>query len=151
MCTVEQRYSVDAPGRHALSCRKSTGCHHRHGELNESVLRSLVAARVPSHLEPTGLLRSDGRRPDSATLVPWKHGKTLLWDAICPDTHASSYRSLATHAAGEVAKKTEAEKEEKHHDLLHSHDFTPVTMETSGVLGPKTMSFIRKVGKRLQS
>ena len=81
-------------------------------------------------------------------LVPWKHGKTFLWDATCPDTYAPSYRSLATHAAGEVSKKAEAEKEEKYSNLLHSHDFTPVTVETSGVFGQKTMSFIRELGKR---
>ena len=62
-----------------------------------------------------------------------------------------SFVHLATHAAGEVAKKAEVEKEEKYHNLLHFHDFTPVTMETLGIFGPKTMSFIREVGKRLWS
>ena len=37
----------------------------------------------------------------------------------------------------------------KNSDLLHSNDFTPITVETSGVFGPKTMSSIRTVGKRL--
>ena len=63
--------------------------------------------------------------------------------------YTPSYRNVATHAAGEVAEKAEAEKEEKYSDLLHSHVFTPVTVETSGVFGPKTMSFIWEVGKRL--
>ena len=81
--------------------------------------------------------------------VPWKRGKTLIWNSTCPDTYAPLSRSLVTHAAGEVAKKAEVEKEEKYSNLLHSHDFTPVTVETSGVFGPKTMSFIREVGKRL--
>ena len=40
-----------------------------------------------------------------------------------------------THAAGEVTKKAESVKEEKYGDLLHSHDFTPVTVETLGVFG----------------
>ena len=30
--------------------------------------------------EPVGLLRSDGKRPDSVTLVPWQSGKSLCWD-----------------------------------------------------------------------
>ena len=61
-----------------------------------------------------------------------------------------SYRRLDTHAAGEFAYKAEAEKEEKYSNLLHSHDFTPVTVETSGIFGPKTISSIRKMGKRFQ-
>ena len=34
-----------------------------------------------------------------------------------------------THAAGEVAKKAEATKEDKYSDLLYSHDFPQVTVE----------------------
>jgi len=30
--------------------------------------------------EPHGLVRSDGKRPDGLTLVPWKGGKPLAWD-----------------------------------------------------------------------
>ena len=41
------------------------------------------------------------------------------------------------------------EKEEKYSHLLRSDDFTPVTVEISGVFGPKSMSFIEEVGKRL--
>ena len=58
-----------------------------------------------------------------------------------------SYRSLATHEADVVAKKAEAGKEEKYSDLLHSHDFTPIIVETSGVFGPRTISFITEVGR----
>ena len=46
-----------------------------------TIKRSLEAAKVPGHLEPTGLYRSDGKRPDGATLVPWKRGKVLVLDA----------------------------------------------------------------------
>ena len=41
------------------------------------------AVKIPNHLEPTGLHRSDGKRPDGATIIPWK---VLVWDATCPDT-----------------------------------------------------------------
>ena len=30
--------------------------------------------------EPTGLFRTDGKRPDGLTLVPWQSGKSLCWD-----------------------------------------------------------------------
>ena len=52
-----------------------------------------------SRLEPPGLNRVDGKKPDGVTTVTWKCGKLLVWDATCP---APSYVSQATTAAGEV-------------------------------------------------
>ena len=46
---------------HGLSCRKSAGHHHRHSAVNDIIHRALVAACVPSRLEPSGLYRSDGK------------------------------------------------------------------------------------------
>ena len=65
--------------------------------------RALSAAKIPSRLEPSGLYRSDGKRPDGVFVVPWKGGKLLLWDATCPDTFAPSYSTLASTEAGMVA------------------------------------------------
>ena len=28
--------------------------------------------KIPAPLEPTGISQSDGKRPDGATIVPWK-------------------------------------------------------------------------------
>ena len=65
-CSVE----VDVFERHSLSCKKSEGRHFRHSALNDIVKRGLSAAHIPSRLEPTGLLRTDGKRPDGVTLAP---------------------------------------------------------------------------------
>jgi hypothetical protein len=35
---------------------------------------------VNSTLEPNGLSRDDGKRPDGMTLVPWIKGQPLVWD-----------------------------------------------------------------------
>ena len=61
---------------------------------------ALSTAKIPSRLEPSGLYRSDGKRPDGASVVPWKSGKLLVWDATCPDTFAPSYNGLASSEAG---------------------------------------------------
>ena len=52
--------------------------------------------------------RSDGKRPDGASTVPWERGKLLVWDVTCPDTLAPSYLSLATKKAREVAAAAES-------------------------------------------
>ena len=51
-------------GTHGLSCRVSKGQHLRHSTVNSIIQRTLSAAGVPSRLEPPGLSRSDGKRPD---------------------------------------------------------------------------------------
>ena len=52
--------AVDALGRHALSCNRSEGRHQWHAAINAIVKNGLVSAHIPSRLEPTGLMRSDG-------------------------------------------------------------------------------------------
>ena len=68
---------VDGFGIHGLSCRWSEGCHNRHSTLNDIIFRALPAAKVPSRLEPSGIYRSDGKRPDGMSIVPWKSGSCL--------------------------------------------------------------------------
>jgi hypothetical protein len=46
---------------------------------------------VNSTLEPNGLSRDDGKRPDGMTLVPWIKGQPLVWDVTVVDTLADSY------------------------------------------------------------
>ena len=63
------------------------------------------------------LLRSDGKRPDGVTVVPWRCGKLLVCDATCPDSFAPSYSSHATLAAGEVAALAVERKVAKYNGL----------------------------------
>jgi len=76
----------------------------RHHSLNDLIARSFTAAGVPVVKEPTGLSRSDGKRPDGLSLVPWQNGKALCWDVtvICP--LADSYISAAARDAGAAAE-----------------------------------------------
>jgi hypothetical protein len=46
---------------------------------------------VNSTLEPNGLSRDDGKRPDGMTLVPWIKGQPLVWDVTVVDTLADRY------------------------------------------------------------
>ena len=46
--------------------------------LNDILHRALSSANVPSRLEPTGLDRADGKRPDGITMVPWSNGMQVI-------------------------------------------------------------------------
>ena len=69
---------VSPDGIHGLSCHRSAGRHSRHSSLNSIIALALKKAEIPSHLEPNGLFRKDGKQPDGATLVPWACGHCLL-------------------------------------------------------------------------
>ena len=81
---------VDTDGTHGLSCRKSAGRIARHTSINGIIKAALTAAETPCQLEPRGLTRDDGKRPDGVTTMPWKEGRCLMWYVACPDTLAPS-------------------------------------------------------------
>jgi hypothetical protein len=87
---------VDAHGSHGLSCRLAFGRMARRRQLNDTIWYALSRADIPSIKEPSGLLRSDGKRPDVLTLIPWVCGKPLTWDVTVIDTVADSYILLSS-------------------------------------------------------
>jgi len=68
---------VDARGLHSFVCKKAPGKTMRHHSLNDLIARSFSATGPPVVKEPTDLSRSDGKRPDGLSLVPWQNGKAL--------------------------------------------------------------------------
>jgi len=137
--------SVTNTAEHALSCRFSKGRLPRHAECNEIISRAFNSAHVPSTLEPTGISRSDSKRPDGMTLVPWFRGQCVVWDFTCVDSLAASRIGLPSHAA------TEAEKRKilKYNEISRSHIFTPIACCTLGSWGEASQKFLRALGKRL--
>ena len=55
---------------HALSCAKSSSRHTRNRLGNEAIKRAFCLSDIQSSLEPVGLSRDDGKRPDNITLSP---------------------------------------------------------------------------------
>ena len=82
---------VDAKGLHGLSCTKSAPRQIRHAQMNDIIWRFVKKAQYPAVKEPVGVSRSDVKRPDGATMIPWTRGKPLAWNAIIPDTFANLY------------------------------------------------------------
>ena len=84
-------------------------------------------------------------------LLPFSQGKVLLL-LICLllISLAPSYSSHATLAAGEVAELAEERKCTKYNSLPVTHSFTPVAIDTSGVIGPKSLVFLKELGRRVR-
>ena len=143
--------NVDTRGIHGLSCKRSVGRTTRHHAINDLIWRALNKANIPSHKEPAGLLRSDGRRPDGLTLIPWQGGRCMTWDATVTDTLAESYLPVTSVTPGAAAEGAADRKELKYHDLEKSHVFIPLAFETLGPINKKAMAFITELGQRLSS
>ena len=93
----------------ALPARMAPGRTSRHHTINASVARAFAAAGVPVTKEPSSLSKSDGKRLDDMTLIPWKAGKPTVWDiTICCTTADSYVAALACEAgaASEMAAST---------------------------------------------
>ena len=89
------------------------------------------------------------KRPDGATLVPWAHGRCLLWDATTPDTLAPSHVQRSAAQAGSAALSAEEAKISKYAALAVVHEFVPVAIETLGTWGSAGLDFINELGRRI--
>ena len=103
---VALRWMLIAHGRHSFICKQAPGRTIRHHHLNDLIARALSTASIPNTKEPQDLCRSDGKRPDDITLVPWQSGKPLIWDVtvVCP--LADSYVALAARDPSAASNKT---------------------------------------------
>ena len=140
---------MDSRGLHGLSCRYSAGRFPRHSAMNDVVKRALQKAGLPSVLEPPGLDRGDGSRPDGITVFPFSGGRSLVWDCTCVDTFAGVHLNRSAMEAGIAANSAEERKRRKYAALAEAHQFEPIAVETMGVYGESTGVIIRAIGRRL--
>ena len=133
---------VNSLGTHGLSCRLSKDHHCRHATINDILKHALKSGKFLSHLQPSGLYRSDSKRPYGATVVPWKCGKILVRDATCMYTFAPSYQALAARGPRAVATDGEHGKHSKY-ELTRL--FTQVAVETLGAMGPDACSLLKEI------
>jgi len=81
----------------------------------------MVSAGIPCTKEPLGLSRSDGKRPDGLSLVPWEAGKPLTWDVtvICP--LADSYVEAAAREAGSAEEAATRDSKIAKYSNIQAH------------------------------
>jgi hypothetical protein len=142
---------VDARGNHGLACIKSAGRHLRHSLVNDIIAKALSKIGLAAVREPPGLVIGSGLRPDGVTLIPWARGKPLAWDATIPDTLAASHLRITSQIAGAAASDAQVFKTNKYRDLLPSHIFMPVAVETMGSWTVEGLGFIKDLGRRISA
>jgi len=142
---------VESNGHHGFSCVKGAGRQHRHGMLNDVIWRAFTRAKIPAIKEPNGLSRSDGKRPDGVTIIPWHSGRCMAWDVTVPDTFAASYEHLTSQIAGAAAEKAARNKETKYAAITQSHHFVPVAVETAGSWHTESLQFVRELGGKISA
>jgi len=121
----------------------------RHFQLNDVIFRALASADVPATKEPSGLVRTDGKRPDGVTLIPWQAGRSLTWDVTVAHTTAGSYLGNAASTAGGVTEMAAERKHEKYTELEKSYILQPLSFETLGPINSSGHSFILELGRRI--
>ena len=140
---------VDARGSHSLSCRKGSSKFVRHNLLNDVIWRAMKRAQIPSFKEPPGLIRTNEKRPDGVTMIPWSCGKCLAWDVTIPDTVAASHQAKTSQTACSAAEEAAIKKHTKYEQLSQTHHFVAVAVETFGSWSVDSLDFVNELGRRI--
>ena len=137
---------VDRCGLHPLSFRFSAGRLPRHSALNDIIKCALTSAGFNAVLEPVGLNRGDGKRPEGMTVFPFSRGKCLIWDCTCVDYVSLSALALTATEPGSASRSAEVRKNLKYEGLCDRYIFQAIAIETSCVFGRDTNAFISRLG-----
>ena len=118
----------------SLSCRLSAGRLPRHPALTEIIKRALSSAGFNVDLEPVGLDRGDGKRPDGMTVFHFSRGKCLICDSTCVDSFFPPALALTATEPGSVSRSADVRKNHKYEGLGDRYIFQAITIESSDCL-----------------
>ena len=136
---------VERDSLNGLSCTKSHfSCHVT---LNSLIKRKLEPLDLPSVVAPRGLYRTDGKRPDGVTMIPWEMGQQLMWDVMVVDALAPTRLNQGSLCnPGTSATEAEARKIENYRELIDSgYNFQPVALKVHGSSVESSEIFITRL------
>ena len=91
------------------------------------------------------------KRPDGATLIPWKRDRSVTWDVTVADTFATSYLPLTSLEAGSAAERAASLKIKKYEELARNHIFIPLACEVTGNWCSEAIDFLHELGDRISA
>ena len=96
-------------------------------------------------------MRTDRKRPDGVTVLPFERGLPLAWDATVRHTSAPSYLHLTSVSAGAAAASAEASKDKKYAALAGRALFVPVGLETLGAFGTSAKELFDNLASKIRA
>ena len=141
---------MDCKGLHGLSYKYSACGFPRHSAMNDVIKSALQKACLPSVLEPLGLDRGDGSRPDGNPVFLFSGGRSLVRISrvlilLLRYLHMNRLAMEASTAAN-CAKEC---KLCKYAALAGAHQFEPIAVEMMGPNGGSTGVILKEIGHRL--
>ena len=124
-------------GRATSLCRQASG--HMQLWMRSS---TTPCQQLKSRLEPPGLSRSDGKRPDGTMLVPRSARRPSVWDdATCTDTFTSSLQESCHQTSMLCGCFCRRQEVREYLHLTPNYHFQLEAVESSGDIGPSTVAF----------
>ena len=125
----------------------------RQATLISLIKQTLGSLDLLSMLEPRRLYRTDGKRPDGVTILPWELGKQLVWEVTVVDALAPSRLNQGSSCnPGTTATEAEARKMEKYRELIdNGYILQPMALEVQGSSGESSEFFITCLCKNAMS
>jgi len=99
--------------------------------------------------EASCLLRTDGKRPDGVTLIPWKDGRCVTWDVTVTDMMAQSYLAVTSQTSGAAAEAAADRKAAQVCPIDTSIFVHGVAAEAIGAINGNSIEFLDDLGRRI--
>ena len=75
----------------------------------------------------------------------------LVWDGACVDSFAATHVVQCALQPAQAVNQAEQLKIEKYRNLTDRYLFQPVAVETTGVLGIQTRTFLKDLGRKMSN
>ena len=118
-------------------------------QMSDIIWRPVKKAQQPAVKEPVmELSRSDGKkRPEVAMLMSWTRGALLARDIVIPDTFAYSYIGNTSRRVTAASDTADSNKTSKYIELIKTHHFIYIAIDTGGVCNESALEFITELGR----
>jgi len=95
---------------------------------------------------PPSFSRSNVKRPDGLTLIPWRAGRSLIWDVTVSCTTADSYLEASSREASAAAELAASNKMVKYAALSSHAEFVSIAVESQGPINQDAIQFLSELG-----